>query len=230
MDFFQSRSNESLVSRVGTVVGIKRDGIRVKGYLFVKRLFDIVASFLGLILLTPLFAVVAIAIRIESEGKVIYKQQRTGKDGKPFTFYKFRSMCNGAEKKLKELEVVNEMNGPFFKISNDPRVTKVGKFIRRTSIDELPQLYNILKGEMTFVGPRPLPIYEAEQLDKYQMRRHDVKGGLTCFWQVNGRSEITDSSERLDLDLKYIEERSVKVDALIFFKTIKVVFSGKGAV
>ncbi|MDR1688368.1 MAG: sugar transferase [Clostridiales bacterium] len=230
LDYFQPLSNESLMSQVGTVVGGKRESVRLRGYLFFKRAFDIVASFSGLIVLMPLFVVVAIAIRAESKGKVIFKQKRMGKDGKPFTFYKFRSMCDDAEKKHESLLVFNEMGGPLFKIANDPRVTRVGKFIRETSIDELPQLYNILRGEMTFIGPRPLPIYEATLLDEYQMRRHNVKGGLTCYWQVNGRSEITNSAERLNLDLRYIDELSLKVDTIIFFKTFKVVFSRKGAV
>ena len=199
------------------------------GYLFFKRAFDIVASFFGLVLLSPLFLAVSAVIRIESEGKALFSQVRIGKDGEPFTFYKFRSMHKDAEYRRSELIVFNEMDGPVFKMVNDPRITRVGKFLRKTSIDELPQLFNILKGDMSFVGPRPPLPNEVEQYSDYHMRRLEVKGGLTCYWQVNGRSDVVLFDEWVHMDVKYIEERSVLVDMKILFKTFKVVLFREGA-
>lgn len=199
------------------------------GYRFFKRAFDIVASFFGMVILSPLFLGVAIAIRLESEGNPIYKQIRIGKDGKSFMFYKFRSMHKDAEYRRSELIELNERDGPVFKMTNDPRVTKVGKFIRKTSIDELPQLFNILLGNMTFVGPRPPLPNEVEQYSDFHFRRLEVKGGLTCYWQINGRSEVILFNDWVRMDIKYIEERSLWVDFKILMKTFKVVFFGKGA-
>lgn len=197
-------------------------------YFILKRTIDIIASLIGLIILSPLFLLTIIAIRIESKGKPIFTQIRTGKDGREFKMYKFRSMYDGAEKLRSSLLDQNEMDGPVFKIAQDPRVTKVGRFIRKTSIDELPQLINILKGDMTIVGPRPLVTYETDQFGEYENQRHQVKPGLTCYWQIKGRNHIG-FKEWIDLDLKYIEEMSLWTDFKIFLSTIKVVLIGKGA-
>lgn len=198
------------------------------GYLFVKRFFDIVLSILALIALSPLFLVTALAIKADSKGPVIYRQWRSGKNSRPFLMYKFRSMCADADKRLKDLASLNEKDGPVFKMTNDPRVTKVGRFIRRVSIDELPQLVNILKGDMSIVGPRPPLPNEVVQYTPYQMQRLKVKPGLTCYWQIRGRSDLS-FDEWIRLDLKYIEERGLWTDFKVIMRTVPVVFGGKGA-
>jgi len=202
--------------------------LKTTAYLFNKRVFDIVASFFGLVILLPLLIIISIAIRLESPGRAIYAQKRVGKNGRVFTFYKFRSMVNDAELKQIELLEQNEMDGPVFKMTDDPRVTKVGKFIRRTSIDELPQLFNILKGDMTFVGPRPPLPDEVSQYSAYHMNRLQVKGGLTCYWQISGRNTVS-FDDWVELDIKYINEMSTKTDAKIFFATFPVVLKRTGA-
>lgn len=198
-------------------------------YDFCKRVFDIVMCTLALIALSPLFLIVIVAIRLEDGGNAIYGSTRLTKDGKEFTMYKFRSMCVDAEKKLDSLMDQNEMNGPVFKIAKDPRITKVGNFIRKTSIDELPQLINILKGDMTIIGPRPPLPREVAQYTPYQMHRLDVKTGLACYHEVMGRSENPNFDEWVEQDLRYIQERSMLTDIKIIFMTIKVVLTGKGA-
>ncbi|MCL2637623.1 MAG: exopolysaccharide biosynthesis polyprenyl glycosylphosphotransferase [Oscillospiraceae bacterium] len=197
-------------------------------YFFVKRSFDIIASFFGLILLFPFLVAVAIAIRADSKGKAIFTQTRIGKSGKPFKFYKFRSMDNDAEEKRAELMHLNERDGPVFKINKDPRITRVGSFIRKYSIDELPQLINILRGEMSFVGPRPPLSCEVEQYSEFHKRRLEVRGGLTCYWQISGRSNVS-FDDWVRMDLKYIEEMSLAADVKIFLKTFKVVLKKKGS-
>ncbi len=199
-----------------------------KRYLFIKRLFDIVLSVTTIILLAPLFLVVALAIKLDSKGAVIYTQPRVTKNGRIFKMYKFRSMCENADRYLQDLQYLNEKDGPVFKIINDPRVTRVGKFIRRTSIDELPQLLNIIKGEMTIVGPRPPLISEVEQYTLQQKQRLTVTTGLTCYWQISGRSELT-FDEWVTLDMKYIREQNMRTDIGIIIKTIPVVLLGRGA-
>lgn len=197
-------------------------------YDFFKRAFDIVASFAALLLLCWLFGIIAIAIKIEDGGPIIYSQTRVGKDGKFFRMYKFRSMYVGAEKMKSALLSQNEMDGPVFKMKNDPRITKVGDFIRRKSLDELPQLVNILKGDMSVVGPRPPLGYEVMEYDEYAMRRLTVKPGLTCYWQCSGRNQIG-FDEWMKLDNKYIDERGFWRDIAIIFKTIPSVLERKGA-
>jgi exopolysaccharide biosynthesis polyprenyl glycosylphosphotransferase len=197
-------------------------------YRFFKRMFDISAALFGLIILSPLFLIVGIAIRVETEGRAIYSQMRIGKDGKPFTFYKFRSMYKDSEYRRSELIELNERDGPVFKITNDPRITKVGRFLRNTCIDELPQLVNILKGEMSFVGPRPPLPNEVEQYTDFHMKRLAVKGGLTCYWQISGRENVL-FNEWVKMDIKYINEQSFWVDMKILIKTFRVVFTKKGA-
>ncbi len=195
-----------------------------RGYLFAKRTFDIVVSFLALVVLFPFLLIFALAIVIDDpKGSPIFAQTRKGKNGKPFKLYKFRSMVVDAEKQLDDLLDKNEMTGPVFKIKDDPRITRVGKFYRRASIDELPQLWNVLKGDMSFVGPRPPLPREVDQYNEYQMQRLAVKPGLTCYWQIMPERNDIQFDEWLELDLKYIRERSVLVDLKIFFKTIGAV-------
>lgn len=199
-----------------------------KGYLFWKRAMDIVCSVAGLLLLWPVFLITAAAILLEDGGPVIYSQERTGMGGKAFRMYKFRSMCRDAEKKREELLRHNELDGPVFKIRKDPRVTRVGRFIRKTSIDELPQLWNILKGEMSLVGPRPLVTYETEQCNEYQKQRLLAKPGLTCYWQCCGRNDVP-FGEWVEMDLKYIREASLWLDIRLVLKTVWTVLKGEGA-
>ncbi len=199
------------------------------GYEVCKRIFDIVMATLALIVLSPVFLIVAIAIKCEDGGQVFFKQDRMTKGAKVFGMYKFRSMCPDAEEKLDELMDQNEMEGPAFKMENDPRITKVGKFIRKTSIDELPQLINIIKGEMSIIGPRPPLVREVEEYTPYQMHRLDVKTGLSCYRECYGRSNIHDFDEWVESDLKYIRERSFWVDIKVILLTIKVVIKCEGA-
>ena len=199
------------------------------GYEFCKRVFDVVMSIFALIVLSPVFLAVAVAIRLEDGGKAIYSSTRLTKDGRAFQMYKFRSMCLDAEKKLDELMAQNEMQGPAFKMKEDPRVTKVGRFIRRTSIDELPQLINIIKGDMSIIGPRPPLPREVEQYTPYQMHRLDVITGLACYHECMGRSDVHDFDEWVEQDLRYIRERSMLTDLKVIWWTIRVVLTGKGA-
>ncbi len=194
----------------------------------IKRFFDICLSTAALVVLSPLLLVIAILIYLEDKGPVIYSQTRVGKDGRAFKLYKFRSMCVDADEKLKDLQKLNERDGPVFKIRDDPRVTKVGKFIRKTCIDELPQLVNIIKGDMSIVGPRPPLPNEVEQYNSYQKQRLLVVPGLTCYWQIQ-KGEETTFDEWVELDLKYIKERSILLDFRLILLTFKVILSGKGA-
>jgi len=198
-------------------------------YDFFKRLFDIVLSAFALIVLSPLFLIIAILIKREDGGKVFYSQTRLTKGNKEFKMYKFRSMCVNADQMLDSLMDRNEMSGPAFKITDDPRITKIGKFIRRTSIDELPQLLNILKGDMSIIGPRPPLPREVAQYTPYQMHRLDVKTGLACYHECTGRSNSHDFDIWVESDLKYIKERSLLTDIKIIFLTIRAVLSGIGA-
>ena len=194
-----------------------------------KRIFDIIMSVLALTVLSPLFLIVAIAVKIEDGGTVFFVATRITKDGRTFRMYKFRSMCMKADEMLDTLMSLNGIDGPAFKIREDPRVTKVGRFIRKTSIDELPQLWNILKGDMSIIGPRPPLPREVAQYTPYQMHRLDVKTGLSCYHEVSGRSGNTDFDEWVEADLKYIRERSMLTDLKIIFLTVKVVLTGEGA-
>lgn len=206
--------------------------IKVNGgclYLFIKRIIDICASLVGLIILLPVFLIVAISIKIEDpNGKVFFRQERCGKEGKLFNMYKFRSMVSNAEELLHELKELNEMDGPVFKIKEDPRITRVGKFIRKTSIDELPQLINVLKGEMSLVGPRPAIPHEVAEYNDYQRQRLLVKPGLTCIWQVSGRNTIG-FDDWIEMDIDYIKNRSFLLDLKLIFKTFGVLFGDENA-
>ena len=197
-------------------------------YIFSKRAIDILGSTVGLVLLSPILLIVAIAIKIESKGPVIFSQQRIGLKGEEFKMYKLRSMVEDAEELKKDLMKDNEMSGPMFKMKDDPRVTRVGRFIRKTSIDELPQLINVLKGDMSLVGPRPSLPKEVKKFKPWMKKRLDVKPGLTCFWQVSGRNSI-DFEDWMKLDIKYVEERSFWVDIKLIFKTFFVLFGDENA-
>lgn len=195
---------------------------------FVKRTMDLVIALIGLILASPIMLVTAIAVKRCDGGPAIFAQERMGKNGTRFKMYKFRSMYMDAEDRLAELQKYNQVDGPAFKMENDPRVTPVGRFIRKTSIDELPQLWNVLKGEMSIVGPRPPIPREVEQYSDWDWGRLAVKPGLTCYWQVNGRSNLG-FDEWMRLDLKYVEEQGFLTDLKILFKTVGVVLRGSGA-
>jgi lipopolysaccharide/colanic/teichoic acid biosynthesis glycosyltransferase len=172
--------------------------------------------------------IVAIWIKLDSKGPVFFAQSRVGRDGKLFVMYKFRSMCTDAEELLGELKDDNEMSGPMFKIKDDPRITKIGKFVRKTSIDELPQLFNILKGDMSLVGPRPSLPKEVAQFTTFQKQRLIAKPGLTCYWQVSGRSDVS-FKEWMKMDVEYIIKRNTLLDIILILKTVGVLFGDKGA-
>ena len=198
-------------------------------YRFFKRFFDIILSALGLIILAIPFLILSIVIFIDSPGaSPLYTQVRVGKDGRTFKFYKFRSMVPNAEKKLEELLHKNEMEGPVFKMKDDPRITRVGRFIRRSSIDELPQLFNVLKGDMSLVGPRPPLMREVSQYTDEQMMRVSIKPGITCYWQIQPKRNSLSFDEWFELDMKYIKERSFFTDVKILFKTVRAVFGMEG--
>ena len=196
---------------------------------FAKRLFDIFISTVLLLTSSIVTIPVAIIIKLTSKGQILFKQERVGLNGRVFTLYKFRSMVSGAEKMQHKLMDQNVMTGPVFKIQKDPRVTRVGRFIRKWSIDELPQLLNVFVGQMSIIGPRPLPTYEVEKLERWQRRRLSMKPGLTCTWQTEGRSKITDFDDWMKLDLLYIDNWTFGLDIVIFLRTIPVVLFGKGA-
>ncbi len=194
-----------------------------------KRLFDIIISAIILILLSPIFLIVAFLIKYDSKGSVFFSQNRVGKNENEFKMWKFRSMYIDAEERKAELMKQNEMNGGvLFKMKNDPRITYIGRFIRKFSIDELPQLWNVLIGDMSLVGPRPPLPKEVEQYTIKQLRRLEVTPGITCIWQVSGRSDIP-FSQQVELDIKYIENQSFISDMIILFKTIPAVLQAKGS-
>ena len=193
-----------------------------------KRIVDIIGSFIGLILLSPILVIVGILIKLESKGRIFFSQTRVGLHGKEFKIYKFRSMVDGAEALRKSIEHKNEMSGPMFKVRGDPRITKIGRFIRKTSIDELPQLINVLKGEMSLVGPRPSLPSEVEKFEAWMLKRLEVKPGLTCYWQVSGRNNIC-FEDWMKLDIDYVNNRNMQLDIKLIFKTIILLFGDKNA-
>lgn len=201
---------------------------RINHYDVAKRILDFSGSLLALIILSPLLLIISILIATTSKGPIIFKQDRVGKDGLIFKMYKFRSMVVNAEELKAQLEKDNEMSGPMFKIKNDPRITKVGRFIRKTSIDELPQLINVLKGEMSLVGPRPSLPKEVKEFEQWMMERLTVLPGLTCYWQVMGRNDI-EFNEWMKLDIKYVRERNFWLDLKLIFKTFFVLFGDESA-
>ena len=197
-------------------------------YAVIKRIFDIVISAIALVLLLIPFLIIALIVKLSSKGPVIYRSERIGLCGKPFQFPKFRSMYINSDQKLQQLLAENEKDGPIFKMKHDPRITPVGRFLRKYSLDELPQFISVLRGEMSIVGPRPPIRREVEQYDEVAARRLTVKPGITCYWQVMGRSDLS-FDEWMELDNRYINEMSFLVDVTIVFKTPLAVIRGKGA-
>jgi lipopolysaccharide/colanic/teichoic acid biosynthesis glycosyltransferase len=197
-------------------------------FLGCKWFFDLFISALFLAVLSPLFLILALAVKLNSRGPVFYRWKVMGKGGRPFTGYKFRSMRVDADLLKAQLEPLNEMSGPVFKVTNDPRVTKVGRWMRRYSLDELPQLYSVFKGDMSLVGPRPPLVSEYVRFTEYQKQKLAVKPGITCLWQVNGRNDVKDFDEWVKLDLDYIRRWTPLMDIKILVKTASEVFSGSG--
>jgi len=195
--------------------------------LIAKRLIDIVLSFAGIVLGAPIFLASALAIKITSKGPVIFKQQRVGLNSRTFTLYKFRTMYSGADELRAAMEAKNDLDGPAFKMKHDPRVTPAGRVLRKLSIDELPQLFNVLAGHMSLIGPRALPTYEVEKIELWQRRRFSMRPGLTCLGQVNGRNKL-DFNKWMKLDLEYLDNWSLWLDIKILAKTIPVVLFGIG--
>jgi exopolysaccharide biosynthesis polyprenyl glycosylphosphotransferase len=193
-----------------------------------KRTFDIVSSGFTVVLLSPVMTVIAVAVKLTSAGPILFRQERVGYHGRPFTVLKFRTMVADAEARLPDLIDLNEATGPLFKMEHDPRVTKVGRFLRKTSLDELPQLVNVLRGDMTVVGPRPPLPREVAQYEEWQMARLEVRPGITGLWQVSGRSELP-FEDYVRLDLFYIENWSLAFDLFIIAKTLPTIVSRRGA-
>ena len=229
MDLFDLRIAEMRQTNFSGIPLLEIETIRAKEWqLLFKRMVDIILSIFFMIILSPIILATVLAIKIESRGAILFSQIRSGVNGRKFKLYKFRSMIVGAEMKKKHIEKMNEMDGPVFKIKHDPRITKIGRFIRKFSIDELPQLLNVLKGDMSIVGPRPpLPV-EVQMYELWQRRRLSLKPGLTCIWQVSGRNNI--NFERwMEMDLEYIDNWSLWMDFKILFRTFFVVLFGYGA-
>ena len=198
------------------------------GYRLAKRLLDLALASFALLILSPLLALIALSIKLTSRGPVLFHQERVGLGGKPFVMLKFRSMRFDADLRRRELEHRNEMDGPVFKMRRDPRITPLGRFLRRSSLDELPQLINVLLGQMSLVGPRPLPLEEARRLPPEHQRRHSVKPGMTGLWQVSGRNDLA-YEEMMRLDLEYVERQSFRLDIRILLATVPAVLAGRGA-
>jgi exopolysaccharide biosynthesis polyprenyl glycosylphosphotransferase len=230
-DFFQTQiSHTSFDDFFGRPVMVFRTAPEASWQGLLKQLMDYIGAFVLLILTSWIFAIVAVIIKLSSPGPVFFRQQRAGLNGQPFTMYKFRTMVTNAEQLQAELAALNEMSGPVFKIAKDPRITPLGRILRKFSLDEFPQLFNVLSGEMSLVGPRPLPVQEVARFDDVSHRRRlSVKPGLTCLWQVRGRNEITSFKEWVRLDLEYIDNWSLWLDLQILLRTIPAVFTGTGA-
>ncbi len=230
-EFFKTQiSRTTLDDFYGRPVLVFRSTPEASWQAVLKQVIDVVGAFIALLMLAIPMAIVAIIIRATSPGPVFFKQMRSGLNGAPFTLYKFRTMVTNAEQIKHELASMNEMTGPVFKITKDPRITPFGKWLRKFSIDELPQFFNVLRGEMSLVGPRPLPVDETKRInDMAHRRRLSVKPGLTCLWQVSGRNEIKEFKDWVRLDLEYIDNWSLWLDFKIMFRTIPAVFCGSGA-
>ncbi|HEX3798829.1 MAG TPA: sugar transferase [Verrucomicrobiae bacterium] len=195
-----------------------------------KQCFDYIVTLVALVPGSILFGIIALLIKLTSPGPILFRQQRCGLNGQPFTIFKFRTMVTDAEQRQHELAAMNEMSGPVFKMTNDPRITTVGKWLRKFSFDELPQLFNVLRGEMSIVGPRPLPVDEVKRFDDLAHRRRlSVKPGLTCLWQISGRNNVSDFKDWVRLDLEYIDNWSLWLDLKIIWRTIPVIMIGTGA-
>ncbi|HEY4952492.1 MAG TPA: sugar transferase, partial [Verrucomicrobiae bacterium] len=230
-NFFSTQiSRTSLDELLGHPLLIFRSTPEASWQGFVKQLMDFFGAIILLVVLSPVFLLIAAAIKFASPGPVFFRQKRSGLNGTPFTIYKFRTMNTNAEQFQHELAAMNEMSGPVFKVTNDPRITPIGKILRKYSLDELPQLFNVLRGEMSLVGPRPLPVDEVKRFDNLAHRRRlSVKPGITCLWQISGRNQISDFREWVRLDLEYIDNWSLWLDAKILLLTIPAVLRGTGA-
>jgi len=232
-DFFSTQiSRTSFDELLGRPLLIFRTTPEASWQSLAKQVLDLSGSFILLVLLTviPVIPLIALAIKITSPGPVLFRQKRSGINGTPFTIFKFRTMVTNAEQFQHELAAMNEMSGPVFKVTNDPRITPVGKFLRKYSLDELPQLFNVLRGEMSLVGPRPLPVDEVRRFDNLAHRRRlSVKPGLTCLWQISGRNQINDFKDWVRLDLEYIDNWTIWLDLGILLRTVPVVLRGTGA-
>ena len=230
-DFFQTQISQTKAEELyGHPMLVFRTGPDLSWQVAAKSLMDTVGSFLLLIASSPIFVVLFCVIKWSSPGPVFFRQKRAGLNGSPFEMLKFRTMVSNAEQLKQELLALNEMSGPVFKVTNDPRVTRVGRILRKYSLDELPQLINVLRGEMSLVGPRPLPVDEVRRFDDMAHRRRlSVKPGLTCLWQVSGRNNVSDFREWVRLDLEYIDNWTFWLDLKILWRTIPAVFSGAGA-
>jgi exopolysaccharide biosynthesis polyprenyl glycosylphosphotransferase len=230
-DFIQtSIAKPDFDAFAGRPMLVFRSTPEVSWALVIKRGIDIVGALFALIIFAIPAAVVALIIRLTSHGPVIFRQRRAGRFGKPFVMHKFRSMTDDAEMRRVELEPFNQMSGPVFKVESDPRITRFGRWLRRTSFDEVPQLWNVLMGDMSLVGPRPLPLYEVEKFENTaQRRRLSVKPGLTCLWQISGRNQVRDFRDWVQLDLDYIDRWSLGLDFKILLRTIPAVIMGLGA-
>jgi exopolysaccharide biosynthesis polyprenyl glycosylphosphotransferase len=230
-DFFRTQvSQTSLDDFYGRPVLVFRSAPEASWQGVFKQMLDLSGAFVLILLLIPVWLFVPIAIRLTSPGPALFRQRRCGLNGRPFTMLKFRSMVSDAEQRKQELAALNEMGGPVFKVTNDPRVTGVGRLLRKYSIDEVPQLFNVLRGEMSLVGPRPLPVDEVRRFDDPAHRRRlSVKPGLTCLWQVSGRNNVSDFQDWVRLDLEYIDNWSLWLDLKILWRTIPVVLFGTGA-
>ena len=230
-DFFKTQiSHTSLDDFQGRPVLVfsSTPGASWQGVL--KHVLDFTVALSMMVLGSPVFALIALAIKVSSPGPVLFRQQRCGLNGQPFTIFKFRTMETDAEQRRHELAAMNEMSGPVFKIKNDPRITRVGRWLRKFSLDELPQLFNVLRGEMSMVGPRPLPVDEVRRFnDLAHRRRLSVKPGLTCLWQISGRNQVSDFRDWVRLDLEYIDNWSLWLDLKILWRTIPIVLIGNGA-
>ncbi len=230
-DFFKTQVSQTTVDDFhGRPMLVFRSTPEASWEGFLKQVLDFIGAFLLLVLSSPLTFASALLIKLTSPGPVFFRQQRAGLNGHPFTMFKFRSMVTDAEQRKHELEVLNEMSGPVFKVTHDPRVTPIGRLLRKFSLDEFPQLLNVLRGDMSLVGPRPLPIDEVRRFDDLAHRRRlSVKPGITCLWQVSGRNNLTDFKDWVRLDLEYIDNWSLWLDLKILMRTIPVVLLGTGA-
>lgn len=230
-DFFKTQISRTTVDDFyGRPMMVFRSTPEISWQAVAKQMLDFAGASLLLLLFSLPMLIAAALVRLTSPGPVIFRQQRSGLNGRPFTMYKFRTMVTDAEQRKQELAAFNEMSGPVFKVSNDPRITPVGRWLRKFSIDEFPQLFNVLRGEMSLVGPRPLPVAETRRFDDVAHRRRlSVKPGLTCLWQISGRNDLRDFREWVRLDLEYIDNWSLWLDLKILFRTVPVVLMGSGA-
>jgi exopolysaccharide biosynthesis polyprenyl glycosylphosphotransferase len=230
-DFFKTRISQTTLDEFyGRPMLVFRSVPEASWQGAAKQLLDTVGALVLLIVFTLPLVVIGLLIRLTSPGPVLFRQLRSGLNGKPFMMYKFRSMATDAEQRKHELAVLNEMDGPVFKVTNDPRITPIGRWLRRFSLDEFPQLINVLRGEMSLVGPRPLPVDEVRRFDDLAHRRRlSVKPGLTCLWQVSGRNNVSNFKDWVRLDLEYIDNWSIWLDLKILLRTIPIVLAGTGA-